>query len=73
MHTSALPPPAGRHLQLNFDRSIRPGYLPAPPWDFQSDDELGALDAPDVMPAGAVYRGVSNNLVLQRVQHRQTW
>lgn len=73
MHTSALPPPAGRHVQLNFDGNIRPGHLPAPPLAFHSDDEIGALDAPDVIPAGAVYRGVFNNLVLQRVQHRQTW
>ena len=73
MRTPALPIRIDRGMQLNFGRTIRPEYRPAPICNLPSDDEIGALDAPDTMPAGAVYRAQSTGVVMQRMHHRPVW
>lgn len=68
----------GRGVQLNFTGNIRPDYALPPAYagahNLPSDEQIGTLDAPDAMPAGAVYRAASNNMVMQRFCHRaQDW
>ncbi|THF63716.1 hypothetical protein E6C76_14095 [Pseudothauera nasutitermitis] len=75
MRTLFLPPPVGRRLQLNFLDTIRPEFKPPgyAPRELVSDEAIGTLDAPDAMPAGAVYRAQSNGIIMQRVAHRRRW
>jgi|GEM_PF-5161676 len=82
MHTSALGCHAmGRGVQLNLD--IRPDYpLPgvsAVGGRMPTDDEIGALDAPELLPAGSIYRatnvaaGVATRFNMQRFTRRVWW
>ncbi|THF61669.1 hypothetical protein [Pseudothauera rhizosphaerae] len=75
MRRPVLPLPLNRRLQLNFLGTIRPEYKPAG-CDLSepvSDEAIGALDAPDAIPAGSVYRAPSNGMVMQRSVHRPGW
>lgn len=82
MHTSALVCHAmGRGVQLNLN--IRQDYpLPgvsAVGGRMPTDDEIGALDAPEILPAGSIYfavncgAGLFSCVRMQRFTHRTEW